>query len=788
MRNYGFALSVIPIDPDGNKQSRPFTEQAEGNKNPSYYITARPAQRYAIQITNGSSNHAAVEVSIDGNFIGGYPVELQPSKDSVITGFSSHITNTTFKEQPFQFPDSEPFLGTIRATIFAVVPKNGEMTRPIKSPTKIKKEANTIFCDRGQFDKSDKVLCQFTLKYRSPNARAQPAPVIDLTSDGEEEEEERERDTKRGQETNGEKRREVEKEKRREAEKEKRREAEKEKTMEVEKEKRRKREKEKRDVGKETSRDGGVARERGEEDMNGLDKEAPQDKGVDREGEGEGDTNRMEKESRNGRHEKGSDLEMTGSKGDTDGSEKEEGETGGEEDGEKGDNEKEDENESEDEEEAEGKEEEEGSSQEIGGMEVDAQETRDDIAGNKRNEDGETNSNGKGENGEEEDSEKDVVTFNEIGSEEEESENGESESEMEGEEGEEEEEGAGAREESGDGDVEMAEIKEERKEGEREKEKEKENGTDKEKANGEKAKKAEITCIDLTEISDDDITYNKRKALKRKKKFTIGKKKVTKRLRSVEDCPQTKEATPFPKYQVIDPFDVTHVPTTNQVLSEQAKSLKLRVLGQDPNKNKKIGKKFLDYLKKMLPIERKDKHEDLTKDKLMVILVRDDDPRVGLRGKRGVVAKIAMPKGTIIGPYAGKMWVEKEHDSHTSLFTKLAHNIYTHDFNIDIDGYKMIIDALQYGNLTRFINDPIIDPTRPYHSTNRVGEPNVKTTNVVYNRWPYVFIETLRDIQLGEEILMEYGEDYWASMNYIIREHAEMKDIQQQLLRPPPPV
>ena len=112
MRNKGFALSVFPVDQMGKRSSHPYEEHSQNSKGRgrtnqtdrsqgNLFITCKAAQRYSIQITNGSSNHAAVEgtpflsslfkvcisymllVYIDDGFIGGYPIELRQSKVSL---------------------------------------------------------------------------------------------------------------------------------------------------------------------------------------------------------------------------------------------------------------------------------------------------------------------------------------------------------------------------------------------------------------------------------------------------------------------------------------------------------------------------------------------------------------------------------------------------------------------------------------------------------------------------------------------------------------------------------
>ena len=80
---------------------------------------------------------------------------------------------------------------------------------------------------------------------------------------------------------------------------------------------------------------------------------------------------------------------------------------------------------------------------------------------------------------------------------------------------------------------------------------------------------------------------------------------------------------------------------------------------------------------------------------------------------------------------------------------------------------SLVIDAFDpsgnhHGNQTMLINDPR-------------GLPDFETAlncefiEVTWRGWPYIFVATTRDVAAGEELLIEYGEEYWENMEYIGR-------------------
>lgn len=103
---------------------------------------------------------------------------------------------------------------------------------------------------------------------------------------------------------------------------------------------------------------------------------------------------------------------------------------------------------------------------------------------------------------------------------------------------------------------------------------------------------------------------------------------------------------------------------------------------------------------------------------------------------KGLFTKVAIKEEETIGYYTGKIMSEEEFHREDRPFN--AYVLWVCRTHI-IDGEG------EGSNYTRFIN----------HS----DEPNAFL--VVSSRWKTARFEALRDIEPGEEIFFDYGEDYW---------------------------
>jgi hypothetical protein len=64
----------------------------------------------------------------------------------------------------------------------------------------------------------------------------------------------------------------------------------------------------------------------------------------------------------------------------------------------------------------------------------------------------------------------------------------------------------------------------------------------------------------------------------------------------------------------------------------------------------------------------------------------------------------------------------------------------------------------------RLINDPCIDPFARKPQQSALKKPNCAFMEVQYRGWPYIFILSVDKICKGEELCLEYGEEYWDGM------------------------
>lgn len=144
-----------------------------------------------------------------------------------------------------------------------------------------------------------------------------------------------------------------------------------------------------------------------------------------------------------------------------------------------------------------------------------------------------------------------------------------------------------------------------------------------------------------------------------------------------------------------------------------------------------------------------------TKDQLVALLKNPADfsryelryisPIVGF----GVFAKEPVKTGDIISFYTG---VKKAHDP----------SILNYAFIQTKDCLAMMIDASQYGNITRFINHAPDENTTINNSHNTsFMEANVKAVSAYLNGIEVILYKAQKDIFCGEQLLVDYGKRYF---------------------------
>ncbi|WP_133130273.1 SET domain-containing protein-lysine N-methyltransferase [Legionella yabuuchiae] len=122
------------------------------------------------------------------------------------------------------------------------------------------------------------------------------------------------------------------------------------------------------------------------------------------------------------------------------------------------------------------------------------------------------------------------------------------------------------------------------------------------------------------------------------------------------------------------------------------------------------------------------------------------DPIVGC----GVFARNKFDKGTCLGLYTGI----KKHKAY----------YWNYAFIIGDDVLNTFVDARLFGNLTRFINHA----PSAIHATKKGQLANVQATRYCLNGIEFITFETIRTIETGEQLLIDYGEDYFHSLKPIL--------------------
>lgn len=163
-----------------------------------------------------------------------------------------------------------------------------------------------------------------------------------------------------------------------------------------------------------------------------------------------------------------------------------------------------------------------------------------------------------------------------------------------------------------------------------------------------------------------------------------------------------------------------------------------------------------------------------------VFIIPDTDPRVALRGKRGLRVTADGKRHQLIGPYGGLLVFDEE----SALFgplRKLEFSTYSVSFGTMVDGRRLLCtSAGDSGRNTKFINAYQRDPTRTYGSVAE-EKADKKRQNcaccelIVNDQWPVMFAFLTRAVTAGTELLIDYGPEYWPNMQSAINEDAALR-------------
>jgi len=119
--------------------------------------------------------------------------------------------------------------------------------------------------------------------------------------------------------------------------------------------------------------------------------------------------------------------------------------------------------------------------------------------------------------------------------------------------------------------------------------------------------------------------------------------------------------------------------------------------------------------------------------------------------------KYAIQKGTYVGPYTGMYVLYDENNKEDSEMDDTYFYETFQDLNETIkkatkNKKRLFVDSREYGNASRFIN----------HSC----EPNLKTFHIFGDSMvPIIGLFTIKNINAGEELSVDYTKEYWDAMN-----------------------
>ncbi|MDE2095831.1 MAG: hypothetical protein KGL39_01140 [Patescibacteria group bacterium] len=169
-------------------------------------------------------------------------------------------------------------------------------------------------------------------------------------------------------------------------------------------------------------------------------------------------------------------------------------------------------------------------------------------------------------------------------------------------------------------------------------------------------------------------------------------------------------------------------------------------------------------------------------DKLEEFVIPANDPRVGLRGGKGVrvVPGGQIRKEEFVLTYGGILAFSRGRT--TGIAQEFEFELYalTTQSTCPVNKCPFVISAPKgYGNLSRLIND-----FRVLGAKEQTTQPNVMFGEVLVNgRIPVPVITAVRDIAAGEELLIDYGEDYWRDFDARVAEGGRISGIVEEIAK-----
>jgi hypothetical protein len=143
-------------------------------------------------------------------------------------------------------------------------------------------------------------------------------------------------------------------------------------------------------------------------------------------------------------------------------------------------------------------------------------------------------------------------------------------------------------------------------------------------------------------------------------------------------------------------------------------------------------------------------------DGLEVFTIGADHTVVGLRGQQGVRTTRLIKRNTVLAEYYGEWLSEAEAQKRQDT------SRYLFDVEVTAKGLPTVwqtVDAERGNGLAEFFNDYRIDVNRKDNDLKRM---NALMFTIRYRGETFLFVAALEDIPAGAEVLVDYGEAYWA--------------------------
>merc|ERR1719242_900134 len=196
---------------------------------------------------------------------------------------------------------------------------------------------------------------------------------------------------------------------------------------------------------------------------------------------------------------------------------------------------------------------------------------------------------------------------------------------------------------------------------------------------------------------------------------------------------------------------------------------------------------------------------------MTVFTIKQNDRNPMLIGQKGLKSLKRIPKGTVIGEYFGREFLENEFDdiyggtkewvdinmyaqgatvevkipySKLAYFTNVVESK-KRDENIEmIHEFKIVVDGLNNGSNIKsmliYMNDCRTDILTGKKGDDEKVE-NIKLMTVEYNGWPKIFGVTTKDIPADEELFTFYGKSYLGCVQDKERNEANMRLVRQNV-------